>query len=478
MADPAEPLTEEQLTQIDAEYVPFKSFTEWDASVPRTNVWTRRLADMDATASAVDEDSLRAAIDVAVRAAALDTGAIEGLYTTDRGLTMTVAQQGFAWEQQLAAHGGDAVALFKAQLASYELVLDVAAERMPVSEAWIRGLHEQLTEPQETYTVHTPIGVQQLPLPRGEYKKHPNHVRLQDGTVHAYAPVDATRDEMQRLVRELASDGFQAAHPILQAAYAHHAFVSVHPFADGNGRVARGLASVYLYRAGRVPFLMFADQRDQYFDALEHADRGESLSFNQFVANAGIAAVELVTDSILAGAAPSAQAAATDLKTLVTAQGGLGHPQIDALAAGLAAHFQRIVQEEFGKLSVSDGIQFNPSAGSGGPPSVPDGYRAPVVSPQQFVGFSLHSPGPSLAARNARLRVFISKDLDEEADLFWLVQEGTGTGTKFSLMDVHPVLTAVAEQRLRMLAQRILGVEMRELADEAAQSMRTSGYLG
>ncbi len=478
MAEALEPLSHEQLAEIDAEYVPFPAFETWATNLPRAHVWEKRVAQLEGLAAHTDEDRLRAAIDVAVRAAAFDTGAIEGLYTTDRGLTMTVAQQAFAWEKQVAAHGTDAVALFNAQLATYELVLDVATQKLPVNEAWIRRLHEDLTAPQETYTVHTPVGIQQHPLPRGQYKQYPNHVQLSDGSHHAYAPVDRTRDEMERLVRELQSEEFAGAHPIIQAAYAHYAFVSIHPFADGNGRVARALASAYLYRAARVPFLVFADQREVYFDALAAADDGRHEAFNAFVNNAGIAAVELVSDSVRAASAPSAEAAANALRELVTAQGGLGHTEIDQLAINLISEFSNLMRDEAGKLTLPPGVVFNIGGGQTGPPNPPDKFRTLVSQPGLFVNLQLTSPGPSAASRNAMVRVFISKDLDEESDLYWIVQEGTDTGATFSLTDIQPALSAAAEQRMRILARRILGVEMTELVEEAARALRTSGYVG
>ena len=40
------------------------------------------------------------------------------------------------------------------------------------------------------------------------------------------------------------------AHPALRAAWAHVAFAAIHPFTDGNGRAARILASLAMYRGG------------------------------------------------------------------------------------------------------------------------------------------------------------------------------------------------------------------------------------
>ena len=45
-------------------------------------------------------------------------------------------------------------------------------------------------------------------------------------------------------------------HPAVQAAYAHYALTAIHPFADGNGRLARTVASVFLMRSAGVPLFL------------------------------------------------------------------------------------------------------------------------------------------------------------------------------------------------------------------------------
>lgn len=63
--------------------------------------------------------------------------------------------------------------------------------------------------------------------------------------------------------------------PEVQAAWLHHRFTQIHPFQDGNGRVARTLATLVLLKAGSLPLVVTNDQRADYIEVLRTADKGE-----------------------------------------------------------------------------------------------------------------------------------------------------------------------------------------------------------
>src|SRR5258708_4009997 len=224
---------------VDKDYQPFPSFEAWSsATTLDVDQWKRSVEPLQSLRR-LPREVFAKARSIATRASAVDTGAIEGLYETDRGFTFSVATEGAAWEAAAAGKGPLFRGLFEGQLKAYEYVLDFATRNRPFAEALIRTLHEEICAGQETYQVYTEVGVQTRPLPKGQYKTNPNHVLLADGSIHAYCPVDLTPSEMHRLVSELQSEAFNRASPVQQAAYAHYAFVAIHPFPDGNGRVAR-----------------------------------------------------------------------------------------------------------------------------------------------------------------------------------------------------------------------------------------------
>jgi fido (protein-threonine AMPylation protein) len=63
--------------------------------------------------------------------------------------------------------------------------------------------------------------------------------------------------------------------PIIVSAWFHHRFTQIHPYQDGNGRVARALTALILLRAQLLPLVIDRDLRLEYVKALEAADGGD-----------------------------------------------------------------------------------------------------------------------------------------------------------------------------------------------------------
>lgn len=472
------PLTSDEVTAVDAQYAPFPAFRDWPQEPPRVDLWDRAREALGAAAEVSSQEDLTKARAIAMRAAAFDTGAIEGLYSTDRGLTLTVATQAAAWEQKVEERGTDARALFEAQLAAFELVLDHVTRHFPdVTQAWIRRLHEEITGPQDTYVVHTPAGPQEQSVPRGEYKKHPNHVRTEDGGIHAYAPVDHTQSEMQRLIDELASAEFEAAHPLVQASYAHYGLVAIHPFADGNGRVARAVASAYTHRAASVPLLVLAHHREQYFAALAKADIGDLEPFVDFISRVGRDAVALVFETLQTAQAPQPEKLLAEFKDLYLAQEGLTHSQLDQLADRFWEELIAIFSEQVESLSVPDGVDLKVTPGSGGNRGdPPEGFRRMVSPGPRFVGVDLTSASPADASVQLFLDVFVSTSSDAAATVLVQSRGVFAEQLTFGLADLHPALSSAARLRTESFARRLLGRGLKTLLQKAKKRLKRTGY--
>ena len=97
--------------------------------------------------------------------------------------------------------------------------------------------------------------------------------------VHFVAPPsDLVPEMMETFIHWVNSD--ESTDPLLRAAVAHLWFVTVHPFDDGNGRMARTITEMMLARAdnsGQRFYSLSAEimkQRKAYYDALEQAQKG------------------------------------------------------------------------------------------------------------------------------------------------------------------------------------------------------------
>jgi Fic family protein len=128
-----------------------------------------------------------------------------------------------------------------------------------------------------------PIGSATRPLTVGSWRTGPMQVvsgPMGRETVHFEAP------EAHRLPLEMKkfTNWFNArptTDPVLKAAIAHFWFVTIHPFEDGNGRIARAIADMALARADgtKQRFYSMSSQiekeRKDYYRRLESAQRAD-----------------------------------------------------------------------------------------------------------------------------------------------------------------------------------------------------------
>ena len=124
----------------------------------------------------------------------------------------------------------------------------------------------------------TPSGEKiEVPLERGVYKTLPNNPNIFDGSIHEYCPPEHVASEMDRLIQWHEKHLRREIPPEVEAAWLNHRFTQIHPFQDGNGRVARAIASLIFIKAGWFPLIVSADEKSTYLDALEEAGFRKSL---------------------------------------------------------------------------------------------------------------------------------------------------------------------------------------------------------
>jgi len=474
---PSSALTFEELRRLDAEYRSFPSFEEWSRTPIDSGEWDRHIDRLDHAKRERSQEEISRAQETILRAAAFDTGAVEGLYQTDRGITFTVAERGDRWEDLVDARnpGGLARALFDAQLSVYESLARPSAPEEPVTEAFIRAIHAELCRPQRTYTALTLQGRQEQELPKGTYKDHPNHVRLDDGSVFVYAPVDRTATEVARLVQELSSPAFASAHPVLQASYAHYGLVVVHPFVDGNGRVARAMASLYLLRSIGLPFVLFADDRNAYLTTLETANSGDHSGFVNFVRGRTEQAELVLVDLLAAPEATEIDDGLIALGSMLDGPAGLSQEDLDASATDVCEELVTTLRTEIGERSLPPGLSLRAMRAINLPRAAfTNGYRPLLGAEPPSVQLSAEIRSPVEIGLHRGVFPEIAVDRGNPYAIRLIDNSGT-RGLDIRISDLRPSIAPAMAFRLQLYAQRLIGdllSDLRERAEIAVQDHR------
>jgi hypothetical protein len=111
----------------------------------------------------------------------------------------------------------------------------------------------------------------------GIYKTSPNSVLTRTNEVFHYAsPLEtpAKMEELMAWLKEQFAGGMPD--PIAVAARFHHRFLLIHPFDDGNGRVARLLSNYILLKCGCPPVIVKSADKENYLAVLRLADAGQT----------------------------------------------------------------------------------------------------------------------------------------------------------------------------------------------------------
>ena len=165
-----------------------------------------------------------------------------------------------------------------------EFLMQLVKNKHTLTEADIRSLHKMiLVEPYSTRALTLDGQTIQKTVHLGDYKSMPNHVKTPTGEMHYYATPEETPARMQELMdwhRKSEAEGVPA---LVRAAVFHYNFVAIHPFDDGNERIARLLMNLILMQDGFPPLIVRKEDRSLYLAALREADAGNMAEFVKFL---------------------------------------------------------------------------------------------------------------------------------------------------------------------------------------------------
>ncbi len=213
-------------------------------------------SDADLDRHAVDEATRRRLLRDALARNAYGTASIEGNPLSledvesllDRGLTLDQLRE--PEEREILRHA--------------ELLREIEKLQPPRHVGDVNWLHERYFQ-----------GILDRP---GTLKTKPNFIGTKPARVVVYLPTppEATATELENL---LEWNHKAAEHPLVKTSLFFHEFQSIHPYADGNGRLGRFLSTLFLvhwtYPGARYALLDYAanQDRDAYYAALDEGRR-------------------------------------------------------------------------------------------------------------------------------------------------------------------------------------------------------------
>jgi len=211
---------------------------------------------------------------------AIETGVIERLYDLKKGITETFIKEGFV--KSYLSHGdtnipdSELMAHLNDHLDAVNFIFDVVKENRLLTTGFIKELHHLVTRNQKHAEGRDQFGNKlQIELLKGTYKVRENNPTRDDGTRILYCPPEQVASEMDNLVELFNRLVDEEEQSLIISTWFHHAFTTIHPFQDGNGRVARLLTSLIFIKFGYFPFTVLREEaKVKYIEALEKADEG------------------------------------------------------------------------------------------------------------------------------------------------------------------------------------------------------------
>ena len=114
---------------------------------------------------------------------------------------------------------------------------------------------------------------------RQGYKKIPNFIL---GSNLKTSSPEKTYSDMTNLIRWY-DEQKETLHPIILISVFHGRFLKIHPFEDGNGRVARFLLNAMLIDRGYPPLIIRKTSKAKYLNCLRAFDKGSDINLIRFI---------------------------------------------------------------------------------------------------------------------------------------------------------------------------------------------------
>lgn len=162
----------------------------------------------------------------------------------------------------------------KASNVGLNMTKEQAGTEYPLTETFVRQLHHTILR--EDYTVYRQLpGGQQTSyvVHAGVYKTRPNSVITRTGEHFEYASPEETAALMADLVQWYNEEETKGELSLAElCALFHYRYIRIHPFEDGNGRIARLLVNYILCRHDYPMVVVKSVDKENYLNALSQCD--------------------------------------------------------------------------------------------------------------------------------------------------------------------------------------------------------------
>lgn len=200
------------------------------------------------------------------RREALLSSSMEGTYTTADALALAESDEAVAVDTSTAE--------VRNYITAFQLA-DQLRQALPISNRLIKTVHRALLS-----NVASERSASKRP---GEYKDQQNFIGGRNREIASARfvppPPRESEDAMGALEAYINREDLGGIPAIIDAALLHYQFETIHPFADGNGRVGRILIPIYLMNAGVLerPLLYLSPavegRKDDYVDLMLEVSR-------------------------------------------------------------------------------------------------------------------------------------------------------------------------------------------------------------
>jgi Fic family protein len=149
---------------------------------------------------------------------------------------------------------------------AFDFILQLVQKKTQFSQEIVQQIHDIVTKG--------------LLKDSGKYRTGNVRIAGSSITPPSYQKIIHLMDDYIRSIKNL------SFHPLKKAAIIHHRLVWIHPFFDGNGRVARLVTNLFFMQEGYPPIVLKQEQRKTYYHVLNQGDNGNLSPLAMFLAKA------------------------------------------------------------------------------------------------------------------------------------------------------------------------------------------------